>query len=83
MSAQLRNRFLILLHQKEAHEQRRIAYAEIARSMGSSINIISNWANNKITRFDAPMVVKLCEYFGCEVGDLLYLERAEDGNGQN
>jgi transcriptional regulator with XRE-family HTH domain len=78
--AKLRNRFLILLTEKERREDRRITYTEIAKATGSSINIISNWAKNKIARFDAPMLEKLCEYFGCEVGDLLYLDHSGDGS---
>lgn len=75
----LRNRFLILLHEKERREDRRISYSEIARATGSSVNVLSNWAKNKIERFDGDFMLTLCEYFGCEVGDLLYIDRSDDG----
>jgi transcriptional regulator with XRE-family HTH domain len=78
MRRKLRNRFLTLLTEKERREQRRITYTEIAKFAESSIGVISRWAKNEIERYDAPMVEAMCEYFECEVGDLLYLESMDD-----
>ncbi len=77
--ARLRNRFLILLTEKERREERRISYTEIARATDSSVNVLSNWANNKINRFDGEFMLKICEYFNCGVGDLLYIDRSDNG----
>jgi DNA-binding Xre family transcriptional regulator len=75
----LRNRLLILLIEKERREGRKITYTEVATETESSVNVISQWAKDKITRFDADMVLRLCLYFGCQVGDLLYIDYSEDG----
>jgi transcriptional regulator with XRE-family HTH domain len=76
--ARLRNRFLILLTEKERREERRVTFTEIAEATGSSVNVLSNWAKNKIERFDGPLLVRLCQYFGCEVADLLYIDYSDD-----
>ncbi|MFN8531258.1 MAG: helix-turn-helix transcriptional regulator [Anaerolineae bacterium] len=65
----------MLLSIKEQRENRRITQLEVANTIGVSTQTILRWMHNDVTRFDADVVEKLCDYFGCEVGDLLYLER--------
>ena len=76
MSVKLQNRLLILLTEKEKREKRRITYTEIAEAVETSVNVISRWIKNDVSRFDAPLVEKLCIYFECDLCDLLYLEIA-------
>ena len=75
MVTKLRNRFLILLTEKERRENRRITQTEIAAALDLNIHTVGRWMRNKVTKFEAPVVERICEYFGCEVGDLLYLDR--------
>ena len=42
---------------------------------GLTRNTISNLYNEKTTRIDYETIDKICEYFDCQVGELL--ERAE------
>ena len=35
-------------------------------------------ANNQLPRYDAPVIMALCEYFDCQVGDLLVFEREDN-----
>ena len=42
---------------------------------GLTRNTISNLYNEKTTRIDYETINKICEYFNCQVGELL--ERAE------
>src|SRR5262245_19512541 len=76
----LRNRLVDLLREKQKREGRKITYTEIANAAFTSVNVISQWAKNNVTRFDAPIVVRLCLYFECQVGDLLYLETIDSEN---
>jgi DNA-binding Xre family transcriptional regulator len=76
MSEKLRNRFFVLLTEKERQENRRITQTEIADRLGISIQTVGRWLRNEVDRFDAPVVEKFCDYFGCEVGDLLYIDRS-------
>ena len=78
MALKLRNRFLYLVTEKERKIGRKIKYIEIAEATGISQSVISRWMNSNIERYDAPVVEKLCEYFECDLCDLLYLERVDD-----
>jgi DNA-binding Xre family transcriptional regulator len=77
MKYRLRNRFLVLLHEKERKLDRRITQKEIAQETGISAHTIGSWVRNEVTKFEAPILARLCEYFECQVGDLLYLEEIE------
>lgn len=78
MSTTLRNRFLELLLERERRENRRVTQKEISFATGISQQTMTAWVHNNVTKFEAGIVEKLCDYFGCEVGDLLYLERTPD-----
>lgn len=74
MARKLRNRLLFLLTEKERAEGRRIPQAEVAKAIGVSNHTIGNWIRNDVAKVEASIVENLCEYFGCELWDLLYLE---------
>lgn len=80
MARKLRNRFLYLVTEKERKIGRKIKYIEIAEATGIAHSVISRWMNSEIERYDAPIVAKLCDYFECELWDLLYLEQVEGEN---
>lgn len=73
----VRNRLAILLAEKSVDSKRRISIAEISRETGIDQRTLGKWANNTITRFDAPVISALCAYFNCSVGDLLEYTPAE------
>jgi DNA-binding Xre family transcriptional regulator len=77
-SGKLKNRLLYLHTEKERRERRHISYTEISKATGISTSVLSRWVNEDIERFDSPVVVKLCDYFGCELTDLLYIDRSDD-----
>ncbi len=82
MATQLRNRFFKLLSEKEQQESRRITQTEIAESLGIAIHTVGRWMRNNVTKFESPIVERMCDYFDCEVGDLLYLERDDSPQGK-
>jgi len=77
MTDKISNRFRILLAQKATREQRNIALKEVGRETGIAWSTLNAWANNQVTRYDAPVIKALCEYFSCPVGDLIIYEREE------
>jgi putative transcriptional regulator len=79
MSRKLKNRLLLLLTEKERNEGRRIKQVEISRAINISHNTIASWIRNDVTKFEAHVVEGLCEYFQCELTDLLYFEETEEG----
>jgi putative transcriptional regulator len=48
---------------------------ELEEKSGVSRQVLDRLDKNKSKRLDFETIVKLCEFFECEVGDLLYLER--------
>ncbi len=81
MTRKLRNRFLYLITEKERKLGRKLKYIEIAEATGISNTVISRWTNSTIERYDAHVVEALCDYFECELWDLLVLEQVEDERG--
>jgi putative transcriptional regulator len=73
-SVKLKNRFFVLLNEKERLLGRRIPQSEVANEIGVTKNTITNWVKNDLDKLDVEVVEKLCVYFDCQVGDLLYLE---------
>jgi len=67
----VRNRFKVLLANKELEEGRKITYQEIQSETGIDAGTLSAWANNRVTRYDADKIAALCDYFGISAGELL------------
>lgn len=67
----VRNRFKILLAEREHELGRRITYGEVEEATGVAASTLSAYATNSVTRYDAKTVAALCDYFGVSVGDLL------------
>jgi putative transcriptional regulator len=72
------NRFKILLAQKEFETGKKIPYSEIKNATGIASSTLSAWATNEIKRYHEDTIAALCEYFGCEVGDLIVYKRTEE-----
>jgi len=51
-----------------------ITQEEIAREIDIPQGTISRWAGNKVDRLDKRIMIKLCQYFDCEIGDLLKID---------
>lgn len=73
----INNRFGILLAEKRIREKRRIAISEVSKITGIARQSLQSWENNTVTRFDLPVMDKLCKYFGVTPGELF--EFVDDG----
>jgi putative transcriptional regulator len=73
----LTNHFWDLLHEKEAKEHRKISISEVSRETGIARKTLQAWTRNDVTRYDAPVIEALCNYLGCQVGDLIVHETAQ------
>lgn len=71
MATQVRNRFRILLAEKEVREGRSYTYEDIQEKTGLAPRTIANYATGKVQRFDASTLETLCDWFGCDLSDLL------------
>jgi putative transcriptional regulator len=77
MTGRIVNRFRMLLAEKATRVQHNIALNDVQRETGIAWSTLNSWANNQVTRYDAPVIQALCDYFNCQVGDLLVYEKEE------
>jgi transcriptional regulator with XRE-family HTH domain len=71
------NRTGELLALKKRRERRHITLGEIAEATGVATSTLWLYTNNRVSRYDSRILVSLCEYFGCELGELLTIEEVE------
>jgi putative transcriptional regulator len=76
----VKNRLKQLLLQKMQQEETIITATTLADKTGLSRQMIHRWMNNEVTHFPGETIEKLCEYFNCEVGDLLVMVKKEDAD---
>jgi len=62
----IKNRLSILMAEHDIKTM-----LELSEKTGLDKNTISNWYNQKVTRFSSETLEVLCNYFGCQVEDLL------------
>ena len=70
MNVAINNRFAILLAEKRVKERHNISLQEVAKETGISRQALYKWENNKVNRFDVPVIDALCQYSGIEPGAL-------------
>ena len=75
MPRKMVNHFRILLAQKATRQQQNTGLMDVQRETGIAWSTLSSWENNQVTRYDAPVIQAMCEYFDCQVGDLLVFEK--------
>lgn len=70
MNVAINNRFAVLLAERRVKERRNISLQEVSNETGISRQALYKWENNKVNRFDVPVIDALCQYFGVEPGAL-------------
>lgn len=75
------NRFEELLAVKERREKRRISQRTAAEEMGITQVTIGRYARNELSRYDESIILAMCNYLDCAIGDLLIIEEADNGQG--
>ena len=69
----IRSNLRLLHSQKEANDDRRIPYSEVADNTGMTKAQVSRYMNNQVKLFHADTIEKLCLYYGCIPGDLIVM----------
>ncbi|HML23375.1 MAG TPA: helix-turn-helix transcriptional regulator [Aggregatilinea sp.] len=77
--ARVKNRFTELLERKRRVENKSWTYREIQEEIGLTPATLSRFAQQKHDQFDATTLATLCNFLGCTVGDLLYIEDESKG----
>lgn len=70
----MKNRMITLMGKKQVDENRPINASTVARETGLTRQAISKWVRGDVTEFREDMLQRLCKYFNCELGDLLYID---------
>lgn len=74
----LKNRLLHLILEKEGKEGRRIPLSHIAAEIDVRNNTMTNWLKNDQQKLDVAVIERLCDYFECDLSDLLYFEMEDE-----
>ncbi len=70
----LRSRLRILMAEKGVRERRRITMLIVAEETNLAKPTVMKMARDEIAQIKGETIAILCTYFGCGVGDLLYVE---------
>lgn len=71
----VKNRLSVLIEEKSARDKHRVTLVDIAKATGINRQTLTWWRDNENKeRYEARVIDKLCEFFECGVGDLLYRE---------
>lgn len=64
-----------LVAKKEREAQKAISQGDIAKATGLDPHTVSRWMQPKpFARIEADAAKKLCNFLGCQIGDLLYID---------
>lgn len=70
----IKTKLKILISEKEFKEDRKLSYRTIAEEADIPLSVLTDYTSQKVKRFDAKTLEKLCKYFQCQPGDLLVYE---------
>ncbi|MBA3868964.1 MAG: helix-turn-helix transcriptional regulator [Chloroflexota bacterium] len=73
----LKNRLLELIQARERMINRRIKLKDLALFVGVTNHTITSWIRNDVRKYEAHIIEGFCDYFDCDVADLLYFEKIE------
>jgi len=73
----LRNRLLELIQERERRINRRIKLKDLASFVGVTNHTVTSWIRNDVRKYEAQIIEGFCDYFNCELSDLLYFEMVE------
>lgn len=68
----MQNRLLALIGEKQAKTNKLVTQEEVADAVGMTPQAFSKWVRNEVKSYSVDTLDKLCEFFDCEVGDILH-----------
>jgi putative transcriptional regulator len=73
----LKNRLLLLIQERERAMGRRVKLKDLSSFVGITNHTVTSWIRNEVRKYEAQIVEGFCDYFDCDIGDLLYFEYVE------
>ncbi len=74
----MRSNLKVLVAQKSQREKRRISLRTVVAETGINKNTIYAIANDTLREYPVDVMTTLCEYFNCDLSELLFLEDNEE-----
>lgn len=62
----------VLIARREQDTGEKLTYGRLSEHVGLAKNTIRRLAEHESTRVDMATLDKLCKFFNCDVGDVLY-----------
>ena len=59
---------------KDFMDRKSLNISQLAREVDISISAVRSYANNTFSRIDCENAIKLCSYFGVEMGEMFVIE---------
>lgn len=78
MAKTIRNSMQLLAAKKGHSERRRITLRTVADETGINRRAIYGIAQDTLRQYPKDVLLTLCTYFGCELGELLFLAEEDD-----
>ncbi len=61
----------IIITLEQYRKENDISKYKIIKNCGVSATQLNSYCNNQVTRVDLPVLARICDYLGCEIGNLL------------
>ncbi|MBR4224577.1 MAG: helix-turn-helix transcriptional regulator [Oscillospiraceae bacterium] len=62
----------VIITLDEYRTARGISKYRIIKNCDVSATQLNSYLNNRVTRIDLPVLARICDYLGCDVGDILH-----------
>lgn len=60
---------------KELMKERKITQEQLSDAIGVTQPTLSRWVGNKVDRYEKETLIKLMDYFDCELTDIIQVSR--------
>jgi len=75
----VRTRIVELMAKKQIETGVPVDTTTLVHATGLSRPTVLKWIKGRVSSFDEQTIIAFCQYFNCDVGDLLTIK--ENGNG--
>jgi DNA-binding Xre family transcriptional regulator len=76
MTGKIVNNFMLIKKRREEILGMVITLEKIAKDTGIAYSTIHRYSKSYVDRYDSGVLMKLCDYFEVEIGDLLKYEKS-------
>ena len=65
---------------QELAEEKGISKTKLCKDLDMQFGNFNKYYNDKFQRIDVNLIIKLCEYFQCEISDLLEIRNIDNND---